>query len=133
MKFKEKIKNINFQTLNHDLTIVISNDVHKSREIRGHILGPTDLPPENIRAMHSTNGLGKSFLFIPHDADVGEVAHESYHCVWTVMKFINAQHENEIVAYALTFVVRSVHDTLKAYHQMGKRRKRLPLDKNKKK
>ena len=112
----EKVKNINFQTLNHHLTIVVSNDVHESREKRGHGL-PFHVPNDSIRALHSTNGLGHSFIFVPHDVDEGEVVHEAYHAVWTIMKFINATHENEIMAYTLTFIVREIYKTLNKYKQ----------------
>jgi hypothetical protein len=116
---KEKEKKIRLQTLNHDLVIVVSNSVHDSRNKRGHVFG-LHLPTENIRALHSTNGLGCSYIFMPYDADIGEIAHEAYHVCWTIMKFINAEHENEIMAYTLTFIVREVEKTIKAYKKSKK-------------
>lgn len=44
-------------------------------------------------------------IVLPHSPDPETIAHESFHAIWSLMKFAGAQLEEEVVAYHLGHVV----------------------------
>jgi hypothetical protein len=49
-----------------------------------------------------------SFIFLPHNASVGDIAHESWHVVKHMMEHVGVKLDSETVAYHLGFLVNKV-------------------------
>ena len=49
-----------------------------------------------------------TYIFLKPDADLGTIAHECWHAVREMMKFVGAD-DNETVAYHLGYLVKKVH------------------------
>lgn len=48
---------------------------------------------------------GKAHIVLAHHADAETIAHEAFHAVWALMKYVGAELEDEVVAYHLGHVV----------------------------
>lgn len=105
---RQKTKIINLEPFNYEVIIVLTDDVQESAGQIAHAHGHDDDEWETD-AMHvHPHGRALSYLFLPFDATASMIAHEAFHCVWRVMKFIGAEFENEVMAYTLGFLVGEV-------------------------
>lgn len=108
---KERIKTVRFPVfVGYEVKIVITDDVVKSRKLRDKILGEPYQYFETAHAMHAwpLDGQGISWLFFKPDVEAGTIAHECWHCVRRLMKWLGSELENEIVAYHLAYLVQAV-------------------------
>ena len=63
----------------------------------------------------------KSYIFLPIRADSNQIVHESYHAICRIMRWIEAEHEEELFAYHLSYVVQMiVQDQKKAIEKYDK-------------
>ena len=109
-KFKEITKKVRFEIFPIDLIIVVSNDVKQSRSNRNKLLGV--IPHDHYSAFHYQCGT-TSYIFLKYDATPGIIAHEAFHCVWSIFEVIGAEHNNEVMAYTLWFIVNDIHKFIK--------------------
>lgn len=103
-KLKERSRTLIIDLFaNYTVTIVTSDNIHQSAEKRGIIA------TASWEAMHcgASSGLF-SYIFLPDKARADIIAHESFHCVWHIMKMIGAEHENEVMAYTLSYLVGEI-------------------------
>jgi hypothetical protein len=101
---KERTKIVKLVTYGYTVKVIVSSDIERSARKRGYLF------LEGSYAQHSyTEGKPESVLFLPAVLDISLVAHESFHAVWRVMKFIGAKHEQEVMAYLLGHVVDEVY------------------------
>lgn len=112
---KEKITTVRFPVFaNYTVNIVITDDVVKSRKSRDAKLGE---PYDGVtaQAIHSwpLDGQGSSWLFFTQNVGAGTVAHECFHCVRRIMRWLGADIENEVVAYHLGYLVDKTWKSLK--------------------
>lgn len=49
-----------------------------------------------------------SYIVLPFTAGINEIAHECYHCIVNMFRWINAAHEEELFAYHLGYLVKLV-------------------------
>jgi hypothetical protein len=49
-----------------------------------------------------------SFIFFPHNASVGTIAHEAWHVVNRMMSLLSIETDNEVVAYHLGYLVDKI-------------------------
>lgn len=97
------------EPFNYQVNIVLTDDVIESRVKRNRALGTTATREDltGTIALHSASKTaGVSYIFLPFKADIGYITHECSHCVWRIMEFIGAEHENEVMAYMLAYLVR---------------------------
>jgi hypothetical protein len=82
---------------------------------------------ESMYACHLFNSDKKdSIIFLPIDTGLGTAVHESYHAVCRLFKYIDAEHEEEIFAYHLDYLVSEI---TKLQNKITEKKK---LDKRKK-
>jgi hypothetical protein len=105
-KFVEKIKSFDLKHFNYDLKVIVSSDPEGSRILRVKELGPYERDP-GVAALTYTSP-GKSILFLPFGSCIGWIAHEVYHVMWHVMKYIGADHENEVMAYHIGNLTKDI-------------------------
>ena len=117
---KEYTKHLIVKVLNHEVYIVVTGDVKESRIRRTRLLGDVDLHP-HVRALFSSNGCGVSFIFLPLDCENYVRCHEAYHCVNEIMRFIGANHENEVVAYTLSYLIDEIDKFLEKIEKKSKK------------
>lgn len=49
-----------------------------------------------------------SFIFLKHDCDAGDIAHESWHVIKRMMEYFGVQIGNETVAYHIGYLVNKI-------------------------
>lgn len=49
-----------------------------------------------------------SFIFLPYNTSVGDIAHESWHVVHRMMRYVGVSPDSETVAYHLGYLVNQV-------------------------
>ena len=49
-----------------------------------------------------------SIIFLPMDVGLGSAVHESYHAICHLFKYIGAEHEEELFAYNLDYLVSEI-------------------------
>jgi hypothetical protein len=132
MKFKERSTYFTFPVFRGYLVyIIFTNDVTAARAQRNDVLGVSDFGP-GVEAMHGTDGRGTSLLFFQEKASSGTIAHEAWHVVYELMRWIGASLEDEVVAYHLSYIVgqvvkfqnRRYNDRRRKYKAAIKRRNR---------
>lgn len=97
-----------FEVSNFNLSVVFSPDIFSSAAYiadRDFLKNPT-----GSDTAEAFTHCAKSFaiIYLKPEADAGTIAHESYHAVRTLLRFIGAQEEEEVTAYHLDFVVSMV-------------------------
>lgn len=104
----EKTKTITILPFYYRLYLVLTSDVTESRILREDILGPY---PNRIPAAALHDALMSepaSWIFLPFEADISDVVHEVSHCIWQIMDYIGAKHEDEIMAYYMGWLTHQV-------------------------
>jgi hypothetical protein len=104
-KFAEKTKRIYLAPFDYTVNIVVSNDVKKSAKSRTS--KNEDVP--DFAAIHIySDERPSSCIILPEHPDVSYVSHETFHCVWRIMKYIGAEFNNEIMAYLNGYLVQQI-------------------------
>lgn len=91
------------------VNVILTNDIPLSRS-KCKILG--DYIPRGERSPGALFAAcdNDAYIFLPLRYDIEYVTHESFHCVWHLMDYIGAEHENEIMAYHLSYLVQGISD-----------------------
>ena len=63
-----------------------------------------DLEDTLAMAIH-VEGSGMSFIFLPYNASVGCIAHESWHVIRRMLDYLGADQDNEVMGYHLGYLV----------------------------
>jgi hypothetical protein len=71
--------------------------------------------------LYSTNR-ARSYLFLHTDALSNQIVHEAYHTVSNIFRWIEAEHEEEVFAYHLGYLVQEIVSDQKK--MLEKRQKR---------
>lgn len=108
VEVKEKLHKLDIAPFNYEVNIVLTENIADSRIKRNRTLGSVSKDDlTGTVALHcAVHDKPISYIFLPFESDIGYVAHECFHCVWRIMKFIGAEHENEVMAYTLGYLVR---------------------------
>ena len=108
-KFWEDVNKIEFKIFNYTLWVCYTNDIVEARKGQNNCLGPCK-EDKNIDGLHSYNKHtpGQSAIFFTPDSSIGVIAHEIFHALWAMFKYIGAKLENEVVAYHLSFTLDTV-------------------------
>ena len=94
---------------NYPVRLILTDNLAKSatdREV------PTPDVDADAFCFHTNKG--QSYIFLPHDAPEGTVAHEAWHIVHMVLDYVGAKDENEVVAYHLGYLVNKIYEFKKA-------------------
>lgn len=108
--FREVAKAVKMQPFPFRVQVIVTSDVNQSIIKRERLVGKHE-PNDSIYALQceSARGDGISYIFLPFDADPGTVAHESYHAIRTMLRFVGSECEEELLAYHLGHLVRAIH------------------------
>jgi hypothetical protein len=63
-------------------------------------------------AVHVEN-TGMSMIFLPYNASVGTIAHESWHVIRRMMEYLGADQDNEMMGYHLGYLVQKVFNFMR--------------------
>jgi hypothetical protein len=89
--------------------VIVTNSVLESRKRRGNILGKVDDSiPTIAMCSHGEAESSFSYIFIKPTANAGTIAHEVYHSLCNMFRYISADYEEEIMAYHLTYLVDEI-------------------------
>lgn len=89
--------------------IIITESLIRSRKNREGILGECDYDiPTLAMCSHGIKYSGFSYLFINSNASSGTISHECYHAICNLFKYIDAEHEEEMFAYHLSYLVDEI-------------------------
>lgn len=101
----ERQKVVYFPVLDYTVTIVVTEDMQKSRDNRSEQVGHKYIVPPPVQAFHSYhNDRGRSWLFFKPQATAGTVAHECSHAIHRMFEWICAEIEIELFAYHLGYL-----------------------------
>lgn len=68
-----------------------------------------NLDANDTRAMAvHVNDISMSYVFLPPNASVGEIAHESWHVIRRMMEYMGVDDSNEAVAYHLGYLTQKI-------------------------
>lgn len=96
---------VHFDALPYHVNLMATDDIFACRNGLLHSLGPADITDKAI-AMHCSTGKdGASFVIVKYGASAGVIAHECWHAVHAMLKYVGADLDNEIVAYYLDHLV----------------------------
>lgn len=112
-KLKECKRKFKIDAVPYEFTVIVSNDVTTSRNKLDKIFGHTST--QHFAAMHSSSGQGFSYIILPEKFELKYIVHEAFHCVWEICEFIGANHNNEFMAYLLSYIVDKIGDVYYRY------------------
>lgn len=99
----EVVRRIVVSPFNYTLEVVVSKSVQESAHKRSIPI------TRNFAAAHcGAADQPFSYMFLPLDVPMSVMAHEVFHCVWHIMEIIGADHENEVMAYTLSFLIDEI-------------------------
>lgn len=108
---KERVGKIEFTIFDYNISIVVTDDIVKSRNNRSHLLGSLYHDHGGTKGLHSCNeDISGAYLFFNRDTTHEIIAHESFHAVYRMFKWIGAEIEEELMAYYLGYTVQQVTD-----------------------
>lgn len=87
--------------------VEVSSDIKKSMQKYPEIKHIDMDDNTNAIAVHEDDG-NFSFIFFPYDVSVGTIAHESWHVIRNMMKFVGIELDSETVAYHLGYMVNHI-------------------------
>ena len=104
---KPKFTTIHFPVFcNYTVHIELAEDIHTA--MRKY---PTtrNISTEDVEAItvHKDDA-SFSFVFFKPNANAGTIAHESYHIVRRILKYMGCDVDNEVVAYHLGYLVNAI-------------------------
>lgn len=102
--FMQRKTRITIKLFNYVVHVVLSSDPNTARA-KTRVLGDWE-QDDNLAALHCGTTDPVSYVFLPFQADIGLVVHESSHCFWRIMEFIGAKHEDEVMAYTIAHITR---------------------------
>lgn len=104
-KLTEKSKLLRFPMFNgYSVEIVVTNDAALSAKKRGCVRA------DDYVAVHLYHeDLKHSSIIVPSRSSAATIAHECWHCARRILMSIDADLENEIVAYLITHLVSEVY------------------------
>jgi len=105
-KYKEHKTKFDIPVFLYTVNVILSNDVVEARERLNTILGRW--VNGHFEAMHSNTGGGTSYIILPFDADGRLIAHEAFHCVLAILRFLHSDGEEELDAYLLSYIVEKI-------------------------
>ena len=106
---KERVGKVEFTIFDYLVQIVVTKNIVKSRNNRSHLLGSTYHEQGKTVGLHSCNDdRANAYLFLTPNTTADIVAHECYHAISRMFKWIDAKHEEEITAYYLGDLVGEV-------------------------
>jgi len=103
---------IEFPIFDYTLEVIFTDDLNDSREKRSDKLGALPSPiGKTVDGLHCYNEqYPESVIFLLNTTTVGVIAHEIYHFIRRMFRWIDAQPEEEVIAYHLTYVLDKVID-----------------------
>jgi hypothetical protein len=109
-RFKECKKDIRFPVFLFTVTVIISNDILRSRKKLDRIVG-YPMTKGNPQAMCTEYGPGlKCFLIFRPGADVDTFVHECWHAVFFMMNTVGVKIDHETVAHHMGYLSQQVYD-----------------------
>lgn len=114
MKHWEKTEKIKIDPFNRNIEFVYTNNISKSRNDRSEKLGILSKQLDsNIDGICCENGYNIT-LFVSNKASIGVIAHEAYHAVLAIFRYIGVdQYDEEITAYHLGYIVDEMYKIMK--------------------
>lgn len=95
---KDQCKTFKFPMFSYQMKVRLTEHVgRRSGELYPEIRDSKE--EEYIDALCVDTGGPWCEIILPFDPDINTVVHEVFHCIWQMMEYIGAQHENEIMAH----------------------------------
>jgi hypothetical protein len=97
---------------NYKVNVILSNSVKESA-LRLNKTHGMEVSLESISGQIGAMNVYKegeqnSILILPLDATVGEIAHESFHAIRRLFRFISAGDDEELLAYHIDYLVQTI-------------------------
>jgi hypothetical protein len=102
---KQRTKRFNFNPLPYHLIVVVTNDIPASISKYG-LPDPRD--PKMKACVFNGEHSSLSVMFLPSDADVNTVAHESVHVIWNMFEYAEIKYDSELLAYYLGYLTEEI-------------------------
>ncbi len=102
-------KTFTLEPFEQNVKVILTDCVHRSYKGLEINVGAPDLSPlvtALVCGIDKNSGL--VYLLLNFDAGAGTVAHEAWHVVHHMMTRVGAELDNEVVAYHLAYLVRSI-------------------------
>lgn len=107
---KSKFTTVVFPVFNnYKVHVEVTSDIKKSLLKREVTRGVSEEMDGNTggMAVHDTSNF-RSYIFLPYNAQVGDIAHEAWHAVKVVMEYIGVELDSETCAYHLGFLTNRI-------------------------
>lgn len=106
----DRSKYITFDVFAYRLLVVLTNSIAGSvNKHRNKFPKDCNISTTNAAAIHVYHpDIPLSMIVLPFDPDIDLLTHESFHCVWRVMSWIGAEHENEVMAYLAGYIASEI-------------------------
>lgn len=102
-----KLGTVKFEVMHYRVKIVVTDDLGEY----GCSLGFHNHSERSPEATHFCNGYESIIAFSPFPSP-GTIAHECWHAVRTMLLSVDADLDNEVVAYHLSHLVDKAHEML---------------------
>lgn len=107
MSYSEHKKRLVIHPFPYTVYVIACSDVTEARERYYKTLGHYRGVPAD--AMHvCVENVPASYIFINYLSDVDVIVHEALHCIWRIMTYVGARKEEEIMAYHLGSLTRTI-------------------------
>jgi hypothetical protein len=103
--------------------VVVSTNINKSRIKRDKVIGRGWEEDYTTRALHSgISDKPVSYIFMPANARVGEIVHESVHACQRIVEWIGATYRDpELIAYLIGYVTEGVYQFVGHFNKIYKK------------
>lgn len=111
---KTRVTTVEFPVFSgYNVHVELTSDIKKSFKKYKYTRNlDVDLEDTHAIVIH-VEGTGLSMMFLPHNASVGTIAHESWHAVRRMMEHVGAEQDNEVMGYHLGYLSQKIYNFIR--------------------
>ena len=118
----EKVFKIKISIFEYIVTVIISENINKSRIKRNKSLGKYEWDGEDRNGMtQGDTTWDKCFIFLKFDSGVNTIVHESVHAKQLMEKFLGTTFDIETEAYLLGYLTENIYNNLRKINDIYNR------------
>lgn len=119
----EKVFKIKISIFEYTVTVIVSENINKSRIKRIKILGKYEEGEDPFGMTEGDTTWDKCFVFLKFNSDINTIVHENVHAKQLMEKFLGTVFDIETEAYLLGYLTETIYNKIKKMNDVYNNKK----------